>query len=220
MRPNTGRRWRSCHRGSRFEQAVSCLFSFCNQRSRTEIYLLVGLLFSTFGFPACASETLQVKISIPYALGQYGPVTGDNGPSLVYNDTIAKNVHFYVLITNVSHNTQRIWEDWNSCGRWTLAFELTDEKGRKQIATRPGAVWTINVPTWWELAPGETHVFEVYFADPEQWNNFPMLSVGESKNYTIRAVYKISESPESKQYEVWTGNIESAPVRMLFHRTT
>jgi len=182
-------------------------------------HLLVILLISVFGFSACASEALQVKLSIPLAAGQYGPLSGDKGLSIIYNDTIAKNVHFYVLITNVSHQTQRIWQDWNSWGRWTLAFELTDEKGDKATATRPSAVWTVNSPTWWELAPGETHVFEVYFADPDLWSNFPMLPVGEPQLYTVRAVYKVSKSQESKHYSVWIGDIVSDPVRVLFHRT-
>ena len=182
-------------------------------------HLLVILLISVFGFSACASEVLQVKLSIPLAVGQYGPLSGDKGLSIIYNDTIAKNVHFYVLITNVSHNTQRIWQDWNSWGYYTLTFELTDGKGQTTIATRPDTAWTFNSPTWWELAPGETHVFEVYFADPKQWINFPMPPVGKPQIYIVRAVYKVSESQESKHYSVWTGDIVSDPVRVLFHRT-
>jgi hypothetical protein len=182
-------------------------------------HLLFVLLFSLFGFPACASEALQVKLSTPLAAGQYGPLSGDKGLSIIYDDTIKKEVHFYVLITNVSQNTRRIWQDWNSWGYYSLAFELTDEKGRKVTATRPPRAWTFNSPTWWELAPGETHVFEVYFADPEQWSNFPMPPAGEPQLYTVRAAYKVSESKESKHHGVWIGDIKSDPVRVLFHRT-
>jgi hypothetical protein len=183
-------------------------------------HLLVVLLFSVFGFSACASEALQIKLSIPLAAGQYGDLSGDKGLSIIYNDTSAKKVHFYVLITNVSEKTQRIWQDWNSWGYNTLTFELTDDKGQKVTATRPPtASWTMNSPTWWVLAPGETHVFEVYFADPEQWTNFPMPPAGEPQLYTVRAVYKTSESQESKQHAVWIGDIVSDPVRVLFHKT-
>ena len=69
------------------------------------------------------------------------------------------------------------------------------------------------------LAPSETHVCEVYFADPEQWTNFPMLPAGEPQRYTVRAVYNASESKESKQYGVWNGGIVSDAVRVLFYKT-
>src|SRR6266481_3984441 len=35
---------------------------------------------------------------------------------------------FYVVLTNVSSQTQAVWEYWNSWGYQTLSFELTTER--------------------------------------------------------------------------------------------
>ena len=181
------------------------------------IRLLIALLL-VFGQRANASEALQVALSIPAAEGQNGSLTGDNGLALFYGPS-TKTIHFYVLITNGSPTIQRLWIDGMAWGYDNLSFELTDEEGHKMTATRPLTGFTVNVPAWWVLAPGETHVFEIYFVDPESWTGFPSLAAGERRAYSLRAVYKVNKSPESERHGIWTGDLASDPVRVIFHNS-
>lgn len=153
----------------------------------------------------------EISIAIPGSL---------EGPALVREN---KQSHFHVILTNITDTTQEILETNNSWGYDALGFELTDAQGRKTTAIRrPIYGWTRNFPNTWLLPPHASHVFDIYYSDPEQWQGFsPSKSRDGRAYYTIRAMYtspsldQESEFIKSKVHP-WAGTLTSAPVKFFF----
>src|SRR5689334_5393430 len=65
-----------------------------------------------------------------------------------------RRAHFHVILTNRSHQPQRIWTEGCSWGYYALSFELTDSAGKTWTVTKPlGKPWTINRPTFVIVEP-------------------------------------------------------------------
>jgi hypothetical protein len=126
--------------------------------------------------------------------------------------------HFHVVIRNISNEAQRIWQERNSWGYYSLSFELADASGKRWVASkRKDMRWSVNGPGFENLGPGEVAVLEVYFGNGEVWEGFP-LQKGKHERVQLKAIFEVGESPESKEYRVWTGHIESKPIEVQFVR--
>ena len=121
--------------------------------------------------------------------------------------------HFHVVVTNTSGKPQRLWETWNSWGYYNLRFEVADQKGKVlyEIKKKPRA-WTVNFPSWIELAAGEQFVMDVYF-DRESWK-MPFLKQKKKGAFPLRmrAIFENKADEETKEHKIWTGRIAS-PLR-------
>ena len=115
--------------------------------------------------------------------------------------------HFHVILSNTSSRAQRVFRDSNSWGYYSLSFELEEGGGRKWVAKKKRTAFSMNVPSWWEIPPGENLVIDVYWGDERTWEGFPPFRT-DSK-LRLRAVFEIKPDAETKQYQVWTGRMTS-----------
>jgi hypothetical protein len=114
---------------------------------------------------------------------------------------------FYVVLTNLSGETQPLWELWNSWGYQTISFEFTTINGKTFFLSRGPEDFTVNGPTTFSVQPGEHQVFAVHL---DKWwvSNAPFPKAGEMP-VTVKAVYRVSPTPEATEHKVWAGEIES-----------
>jgi hypothetical protein len=114
---------------------------------------------------------------------------------------------FYVVLTNVSSEPQAVWEYWNSWGYQTISFELTTVEGKKVLVSRRQEGFTRNFPSTFLIEPGEHQVYAVRL--DERWTTHPSLPKTAETAITLKAIYEVAPTPESAQYKVWTGRVES-----------
>src|SRR5260370_3198036 len=141
----------------------------------------LALAFACTGVYSLRADSafFELKVAIPNV-----EVTGR---ALIYG--LPGRDTFYVLLSNKSSIDQRLWESWNSWGYHNLSIEFTDSSNKTWIAKRGLRAWTMNGPTWFVLAPGETHVFSVTV--PDEWEDLPKVDDGPV-TVTLRAIYEIS----------------------------
>ena len=123
--------------------------------------------------------------------------------------------HFLVLLRNHGGHDRRIWETSNSWGYFNLFFELTDSAGRKWVIKKRDTIFTVNLPSFITIVPGQIYIFDVYFGNEREWQGLPLQRV-ESQPVQIRALYDSQPTPESKGSDVWTGHLESPIVNLTF----
>ncbi|HEX5446438.1 MAG TPA: hypothetical protein VFW87_21650 [Pirellulales bacterium] len=132
-----------------------------------------------------------------------------------------RHSHFHVILTNTSDEPQRIVTEWNSWGDQALSFEFSDESGKTWVARRVLISRSKNMLSWWILEPHENLVFDVYFADPERWRDFPHpLHYGDSQAVTMRAVFEIKPNEVPPKEKLWTGRVVSKRQKYAFHNRT
>jgi hypothetical protein len=170
-------------------------------------FLTLVFIVAASSLRADASD-LELKLAIPN-VAINGPAT--RGRPLVY-DSSGKRP-FYILLTNKSSIDQRLWESWNSWGYHNLSIEFTDSSNKTWIAKRGRHAWPMNGPSWFVLAPRETHVFSVTF--PDDWEDLPKVDDGPV-SVTVRAIYEISPFPDSqtKLNKIWIGKVISEPLKV------
>ena len=130
------------------------------------------------------------------------------------NIQVGHKSDFHVVLTNQSDSDIRLWEEWNSWGFNNLTFEVLDDKG-KSVGTikKMSHNWTVNGPSYVELAPNQHHVIDVNL-NCFKWDVPPEpLDEGEEPpDYRLVAKYTVSECADSREQSVWTGTIETDPV--------
>src|SRR6266481_3550503 len=114
---------------------------------------------------------------------------------------------FYVVLTNVSSQTQAVWEYWNSWGYQTVSFELTTTDGKKFLVSKRQQDFTKNYPSTFLIEPSEHQVYAIRL--DEWWETHPSLPKTDEMPITLKAIYEEAPTPEAAQYKVWTGRLES-----------
>lgn len=114
---------------------------------------------------------------------------------------------FYVVLSNISKEPQTVWEDWNSWGYQAVSFELTTTDGKKYVISKRQQEFTMNFPSTLLIEPGEFHVFAIHL--DQWWETHPLLPKTAELPIALKAIYEVSPTPESAQYQVWTGRVES-----------
>jgi hypothetical protein len=114
---------------------------------------------------------------------------------------------FYVVLTNVSSQTQAVWEYWNSWGYQTVSFELTTADGKKFLASKRQQEFTKNYPSTFLIEPGEHQVYAIRL--DERWETHPLLPKTDEASITLKAIYEVAPTPAATQHKVWTGRLES-----------
>lgn len=171
--------------------------------------LLAATLLLGAGRAHAGKASIRVSVAVP-ALG----VTGER--SIAYR---GRTSHFAVVLTNTSAKPQRIVTPWSSWGDHALSFEITDAAGKRHAVHAVPVDYAKNMLSWWVLAPGETVVRDVYFADPKKWIGFPLpAGPGHSVTVTLRAVFEVaSPAKRPKGERFWAGRVVSAPVKVVIH---
>jgi hypothetical protein len=114
---------------------------------------------------------------------------------------------FYVVLSNVSKESQPAWEDWNSWGYQAISFEMTTAGGKTFIVSKREADFTKNYPSTFLIEPGEHQVYAIRL--DKRWETHPSLPKINEMPITLKAVYEVSPTPEAAKYRVWTGRLES-----------
>jgi hypothetical protein len=122
----------------------------------------------------------------------------------------------YVILTNVSKQTQAVFEPSHSWGYYAISFELRTGDGRSVEIRKKQAGFTMNVPSTFLIPPGEQMVYLIKLDD--KWVADPGLPITEKEPIDIRvkAIYEIVPTPESTQQSVWTGHAESEEYHFEF----
>jgi hypothetical protein len=141
----------------------------------------------------------------PFLLSVVPDRSQGEGGSITMAQSKARD--FYVVLTNVSQDSQTVWEDWNSWGYQNLSFELTTADGRKFVTSKRQQDFTVNIPSTFLIQPGEHQVYAIRF--DKEWETRPALPGAKDMPITLKAIYKVSPTPEAKQYKVWMGSLES-----------
>jgi len=106
-----------------------------------------------------------------------------------------------LLFTNEEENASiNIWRRGSSWGDVTLSFVLETDDGPVSVTLRP-QIYTVNAPFVNPIGAGQ--VFKLPFdLNDGQWINGGPWSPEVSE---LTAIYEVLETPESLQYNVWTG---------------
>jgi len=114
---------------------------------------------------------------------------------------------FYVVLTNVSGDTQAVWESWNSWGYQTVSLELMTGDGKKFVVSRRQEDFTRNFSSTFLIEPGEHQVYAIRLDN--RWETHPSLLKAGETAITLKAIYEVRPTPEAAQSKVWTGRSES-----------
>jgi hypothetical protein len=167
---------------------------------------LVSLLLLT-ALCTLASSPTQAAESAPFAL-TIVPSTSQAPPEGRFITMAEEKPHiFHVLLTNISKEVQPVFETWNSWGYQTLRFELTLPDGRQTVVSVSEQNFTRNFPSTFYILLGEHQVFPVRL--DKAWKMNPEVSLGSETVITLKAIYEVKESSQSKEQHVWVGRVES-----------
>lgn len=133
------------------------------------------------------------------------------------------NFQIFVIMTNYSSDTVRIWEEDCSWGFGGLSFEFEYPSGEIQHVTHFCGAWDSNFPRTQKIPPNSSYIFSVNFMDGF-WQNGPKPIVDYSKlkelNIKIKAIYEIKDDRDTKDNFVWTGSVESNTENYILFQQT
>lgn len=135
--------------------------------------------------------SVSIAINASNVLPKDGPADG----AIAFLNSKSR---FHVVLTNISNKTQKPSKDLEFERSYRLTFIFTDQHGKKWIVEQ------IRYPTfdasyddggsWWLVAPGDSLVVDVDFAD---WEGFPQAE-GKYFRGTIQAVWEYRGRSVSK----------------------
>jgi hypothetical protein len=169
--------------------------------------IVAGVALSLIAQTSVAQERSFHGLSVSVALS-------DPARRVAYRQT---GDHFHVILSNAAPRAQRVFQDWNSWGYYSLSFELEDMSGRRWVAKKKQVPFSKNFPSVWEILPGNNLVIDVYWGDEDTWQGFPPFGT-ESRKVKIRAIFEVKPDPETKRYDVWTGRIVSSAQEVEFSK--
>jgi hypothetical protein len=126
----------------------------------------------------------------------------------------------YAVVTNVSDQPVRIWDQWNSWGYHNLTLTLDLEGGdQKHLRRFGGENWHGNAADAIELGPGEHYIFAVWLKPDDRRvlsNSWGPIRVrnGDYPWATLTAHYEIRPDGFADKRGVWVGRVSSKPVRL------
>ena len=195
-------------------------------RSMQTVFAFIIVMSSVVGFASgCDNRThsepsaAQNKPPVPATPLLLTIAAGRAGITMAHrtsHDSELPNRDFYVLLSNVSKEPQIVWEDWNSWGYYSISFELTTNDGKKYILSKRDTGFTMNYPSTVVIEPGEHVVYPIHL--DEWWETHPSIPKAPELPITLKAKYEISPTPESAQYKVWTGHVESHIYNFTFRQ--
>jgi hypothetical protein len=186
------------------------------------VLIILGIVYWRLVMPTHRVETHSELISkvqkadpSPFVVTVVPSWSGQSGPwckSSCRGISMARNTldTFYVILTNVSKQTQAVFEPSHSWGYYAISFELRTGNGHIVPIRKKQTGFTRNIPSVFLIPPGEQMVYPIKLDD--LWVADPRLPIAdkESVDVRVKAIYEIGPTPESTQQSVWTGRAESA----------
>lgn len=124
--------------------------------------------------------------------------------------------HLYVVITNTSASTVRLWEEWCSWGYYNLSFVLTEQDGKAVEVRKKLRGFRGNFPSEFVIPPGDVMVIPVTF-DAKVWEGFPSPEWGKPRVVKMKAVYRSRSEKRVEEHGVWTGEATSPEEAYTVH---
>jgi hypothetical protein len=128
----------------------------------------------------------------------------------VVSVTLELNIHgseLSVTITNLSDQEQRLWDWHNSWGWWALSIQVRDQADKQSEISHKSRDWTKNGPDHFAMQPHERH--EVLINLHDGWWEVAGGRVLRTHPLELRARLRVDPTPESAQFGVFTGSVES-----------
>jgi hypothetical protein len=123
---------------------------------------------------------------------------------------------FHVLLTNVSRNPVRVWQEWCSWGYYCLQIEIVEQDGMKHLLKKKRIPFYQNFPDYVVSQPGESIVWNVEL-NSTVWEDLSWLPNDKMVNVKVRAIYTVKQAEDSQVNRdlgvtssgVWTGQAMS-----------
>jgi hypothetical protein len=119
---------------------------------------------------------------------------------------------FHVLLTNVSNEPVRVWQEYVSWGYYCLQLEIIDQDGIKHLLKKKPITFYSNAPDYVILQPGGSVVWNVNL-DSKVWEDLAWLPNDKMWNVKVKAIYTVKNEEDPKKFDyndakthgVWTG---------------
>jgi hypothetical protein len=192
--------------------------SFAHMTSRFKAAVFVPLLTFLFSFANAAD------VPAPFTLTVVPSQSSTQERRIEVRSEAEKDAHeaklfpraLYVVLTNTSKDAQPVFYTSNSWGSANVSFEITTAAGKKLSATIRPQEFTVNFPGTFLVPDGEQKVYAIRL--DEQWEVKPQLLDFGLQDVTVKAIYEVKETKESKEKKVWTGRVESKAYTFKLYR--
>lgn len=124
---------------------------------------------------------------------------------------------FYVVLHNQSGRDLKVWRDWCPWGYDNLSFVVDpgDGGGREMKITRKPNNWGKSYPDAALVKAGACYVYPVHLAG-KTWKGTD--AIPDAKPVKLAVVFRVPATPESKQKNVWVGEVVSKPVQVTLRK--
>jgi len=179
--------------------------------------MLSLLVFAVAGIPSSEAPKPPFSVSIvPNYSDRFG-----SGISMGQS----RQNEFFVVLTNISQQTQPVFETWNSLGYQTISFELVTPEGKKYVFSKKTHGFDKNFPSTYMIKAGENQVYTICLDDT--WETTPSLPEEKKMQVAIKAIYEVSREqvpddfvkPFVAPFKVWYGRVESHSYNLTFYRS-
>ncbi len=134
---------------------------------------------------------------------------------------LAHDEQFELVFTNRSNQSIRLWDPWCQPALSALSLRFTDKKANSWTMHRPlsNPDHADLRPRTSMLAPGASYTWRVKPTDfsHAKTKGTTLPEPNGHEELTVTAVFEIKADAQAKEYGVWTGYCESAPMRLTFY---
>ncbi|MFT7613257.1 MAG: hypothetical protein ACI9J3_002229 [Parvicellaceae bacterium] len=166
--------------------------------TKNKMKLIYPILIVAFAF-SCQSDTEpDVEVFESQLIKEENQIVNGVGIEILGSE----GSFIELKLSNVSEDTVRLWEEWNSWGYYNLSFQLKSERAEFEFKKKPRA-WTVNFPSHYCLRPMSDSVFLVDFKS-ENWE-LPLDSLVGG----LTASFEIKADEETEVNNIWIGEVKS-----------
>ncbi|MFA6599508.1 MAG: hypothetical protein WCU74_00650 [Candidatus Omnitrophota bacterium] len=142
-----------------------------------------------FPAPARAGKNFQLVLQVFYSEGYYQGIyyrPGSNVIRIREDDPVRP---WKLVLKNITATSQRLNVDLASAGLYLIAFEVTDDRGNKNLITKKISAMDSKASRYEYIGPGRTKEFVIILTERE-WNNAYKLEKQGASKLRLRASYK------------------------------
>jgi hypothetical protein len=157
-----------------------------------------------------------LSLSLSLAAADWALEIIPNGSNAAGQSIDTRSQAFVVLLTNTSDHDLNTWIEEFSWGYDNLSFLVTRADGSSFRVVKQQELFTMNVAIPYLVRSHGHFAWAVTFS-PDEWTGFPANWKG-TEDVTIQARFEIDPTPQSKEMKVWTGKVESLPMKVTLTR--
>jgi len=180
-----------------------------------------GLWWSTYSVFLVAAIVVLPSLGPARQAGGGDPalraeLRGDDAKRPVFRPELRRRILFLLL---AERDATRVFQQWCSWGYFTRSFSaeiLGGAAGRFAIKRNPNRVWSKNYPASHRLDRGELLITSVDLCDGT-WIAEPALPQRDLE-LVLTGHFAIAPDEHTAEQRVWTGRIDTAPLRIIVGR--